>query len=211
MASSVHSMLNKPARATDLPTVTIITTPFDAWWGFLTNPINEGPTLLKVHLRDTAEIFTYDVDAGTSSFTDISNLDIGDIRGINDLGNFCGTYTVAKGKNQGYRGYSYDGVLNTIDDMEFSQNLNNSGDVIGVTGGNRPVLYHPADGSIFLDDVIDASDEEKAIWNNSGGDFIPNLSERNGTGFPVLAGTMRRLDSPHSYFSDGYVLFPIVP
>ena len=37
------------------------------------------------------------------------------------------------------------------------------------------------------------------------------MTERNETGFPVLAGSIDRPDSPYSYFNDGFVLFPIVP
>ena len=62
----------------------------------------------------------------------------------------------------------------------------------------------------FLDDVVVAeSNQEQAIWDNSGGDFVPNLTERNASGFPVIVGTIRRLDSDFTYFHDGYVLFPI--
>ncbi len=70
---------------TAVPTpVTVIPTPFDAWYsGHLTNPINDGPTLVYAGiLYDTNEYLTYNVDTGASSFTDVSGLDIADIRGF---------------------------------------------------------------------------------------------------------------------------------
>lgn len=73
------------------------------------------------------------------------------------------------------------------------------------------MLYLPEHGSFLLDDavVVAQSDEEQAIWDDSGSSFTPTLSERDANGFPVVAGTMQRLDNSNGFFYDGYVLFPI--
>ncbi len=191
--------------------VTIIPTAFHVWYanGYLTNPINGGPTLVKAILYATKEILTYDVDTGALSLTDVSNLNLARIRGFNDLGGFCGEYWKKKRQE---RGFSFDGGFHALDDVEYADDLNNDRDVICLANGRRPVLNHPDHGTILLDDTIVAeNDVEQAIWDNSGGHRLPTLSERNATGFPVVAGTMTRLDSSYTYFFDGYVLFPITP
>lgn len=197
--------------------VTVISTPFDSWSrGYLTNPVNGGPTLVKADLNfPISEILTYNVDSGTSSFSDVSILDNAAIRGFNDFGSFCGTYIRPKAKrNRGGRfGFLFNGVFETMDSMDFSTSLNNSEDVAGRTPGYRPVLDHQVHGSILIDDTIVAQNsEEQAIWDDSGIHNDLKATERNESGFPVLTGTMVRPDSPYSWtFKDCYVLFPIVP
>lgn len=193
--------------------VTTIPTSFDAWsQGFLTNPVNGGPTLVKAVLSDTDEILTYNVDAETSSFTDVSNLKITLITGFNDVGSFCGR-SPRKGRTS-IKGFFYDGVYESLNAMLGASYINDSGDVIGRDPSYRPVIHLPEHGSVLLDEVIVAENEqEQAIWDNSGGDWDPTLSTGNAGGFPVVAGTLRRLDGPYteinSNFHDGYYLTPI--
>ena len=146
-----------------------------------------------------------------SSFTDISNLPIGDIRGINDAGSFCGYHDRQGGKNKRH-GYYFDGAFHSLEAVQFSNALNNSGDVVGVDHDYRPVLDHPAHGSILLDDTIIALiPEDQALWDERQYVFVSGVSERNASGFPLVAGTMQVTAYSEGYHFDGYVLIPIVP
>ena len=134
--------------------VTVIPIPFNAWYAFLTNPVNDGgPSLVKAEIYVTDEILTYNVDEGTWSFADLSNLgfNLADIRGVNDLGSFCGNYSkqISKRKTAN-RGFAYDGVFVALDDMEFGDNLNNDGDVIGLTPGQPPARVVSSGAWLFL-------------------------------------------------------------
>lgn len=189
--------------------VHVIPTAFDAWWAHLSNPINGGPTLVnKIVFTTKDEVLTYNADNHTESHLDISALGISNVTDFNDGGSFCGSYN-AKGKNRGSKGYLFDGVFHSLGEMEFGDGLNNSGDVIGLAGATRrPVLDHPVHGAILIDDTIITA---KVIWDSSGGHRMPTLSERNASGFPVIAGMMLRPDSPFASFYEGYVLFPSIP
>ena len=151
---------------------------------------------MKVDLGLTDEILTYNVNTGESSLTDVSSLDISGIREFNDSGSFCGFHDIAKGKNRGRYGFVFDGVFQSLDGMTFSNHVNNSGDVAGAEA-SQPVLYHPNHGFLLVNDlVVAASDEEMAIWDDSYRNHIASITERNDTGFPVLAGSLQRTNSP---------------
>jgi hypothetical protein len=197
----------------------IISGNFDAFDAHLSNPIGGGPSFVNAPIFEPYigfnEFFTYNVGTHTAeALTDISGLDINGVHDFNDWGNFCGDLSNQKGKNK-EQGFVYDTEVVPLSAMKHSSGLNNSGDVVGVTSGGRPVLDHPVLGSILIDDVIVAlTPDEQAIWDNSGsGDNTvsnshPTLSERGLSEFPVISGMMIRPGSSYSNFFDGYVLFP---
>lgn len=175
----------------------------------LTSPVNGDSAFARVVLGD--EILNYEVDTGTISFT---SAPYDSVRGFNDVGDFCGTYSTPKRKGKTtQKGYVDDGAFHSLDDMSSANALNNDRDVIGrrPEGNNaldlRTFLDHGAQGSISIDTTIVAEDEaDQAIWDDS----VPNvsvLSERDATGFPVLAGTVSLIYYGGSH--DGFVLIPI--
>ena len=171
----------------------------------LLNPLMEGgATLVKAYIGN--EIFTYDIDSGDLSYTDVSGLNI--IRTFyNDFGVFCGTYTEYINKRRTRNvGYRFDDSFHALHDMVRAGDLNNAGDVIGRSSESRVILDHSVHGSISLDATIIAeSVQEQAIWDDSQQFLLPMLSERDATGFPVVSGVMWHPDST----MDGYVLIPI--
>lgn len=181
--------------------VQIIPEPFHVWsHGYLTNPVGGGASLVKMTLGD--EVLTYNVDSGTSTSESLDNA----LRGFNDYGDYCGSYAAKRNRK---KGYWFDGVLHSLDDMSFASSLNNAGDVIGEDSGDRIILYHPDHGSISLDTTIVAeNDAEQAIWDESKS-LAPTLSERDVTGFPIVSGTMLRNDTSITFHYDGYILIPI--
>ncbi len=134
--------------------VTVIPTSFDVWeQGFLTNPVDGSPTLVKVSLP-TSKILTYNVDTDKSNLVDVSDLDISEIRDFNDTGSYCGRYDASKTDDIScYRDFVFDGEFHDLDEgISFHQTLNNHGDLLCETLNHcRPVLYHQTQGLILLD------------------------------------------------------------
>lgn len=191
-----------------------IPVPFNMWDDnpHLTNPPVGESSFVKVVLDQ--QMWNYEVETKEMTPTPMpfAQDDYYRVYRINDGGNFCGIYdTAGKGNKSTRNGYVFDGTFHLLEDMYSAERINNDRDVLGQRPvrdvGMRMQLDHEVHGSISIDATIVAADPvEEELWA-SGRMRGLVITERDASGFPMLAGDIR--DSSVSNFADGFVLIPI--